>query len=146
MTTNMLKHGNKCGGPLVVDISNKFLFSSPSMGISPEGLTIGPVEITENPVSGNPVIMCKKCNEVVDLNDEKSVQGYCQICHKVRPASQLFTSFYPFLSCICTKCIAVLEGKEESENAVVTNTLSYFLIPPGTVKFISLVEIFKKPF
>lgn len=143
MTANMFKHGGKCGGLIVMDASNRFYFSTPSFYLSPDGITLGTMEISENRESTEPRIKCQKCGESPNLLDEKSVTAQCMFCRRYKYVGDLWTA-YPF-SCICTSCKGILSGETETKNEELLEVMSYYLVPKNSVIFVPLLDLLRKP-
>lgn len=142
MTTTMLKHW-KCGGVVVMDISNRFSLSTPSFSISVDGISLGTMEVGEMEGSQKSVLRCKKCSSFLEIDDGKSVTAQCMFCRRYRPIDTLFVS-YPFYS-VCESCRDILTGEKGTENADLLEIMSLYLVPKETIKFVSMLEIFKKP-
>lgn len=143
MTKAMLRHGGTCRGTIALDITKQFYISTPSFSFSPEGISLGITEISERKDSGGASLVCLKCGTGIDLDNEKSIQAQCMFCRKYRTINSLWVS-YPF-HCVCDSCKNILSGEQETNDENLLEVMSYYLVPKGSMKFVVLSELLKKP-
>lgn len=142
MTTNLLQHSGKCRGTLMIDLTGRYTISSPSLNITVNGISPGAAEIRENPHCTRSALTCTKCGDTFNAENVDSISSTCCICGKVKPASEIWVAH--ILTNICTSCKDAFEGTSEPKNADIQETLSYFLIPKGSISFVLLSDILKK--
>ena len=142
MTTTVFKHV-KCGGVVVMDISQRFSFSTPSFSLTMDGISLGTMEISEKKDCTEPTLKCQKCGSFINPEEEKTVSSQCMFCRKHRPIASLWVS-HPFYS-VCESCKDILTGEKEAESEELVETMSFFLVPKDSIRFIPMSEIFKKP-
>jgi hypothetical protein len=143
MTDTPLKH-RKCMGSLAVNLTNRFTISSPSIAISPEGMTIGVLEIKEKGSNaGNMSLICLKCSKDVDSQDTDSMVSRCVFCGEINPIENIFFSHQ--IGGTCGNCLKILRGEStKNENPELVNLLSCFSLPKEGFDFVSLATIMKK--
>jgi hypothetical protein len=93
-----------CGGTIVLDLSEMYLINSPSINISPKGITPGMIQIDSNPEKKHSRLMCNKCGETLSSQEEfeDEITELCGICAKYFAPSLIFvTDFFK----ICKSCL-----------------------------------------
>ncbi len=129
MSNSIFKHA-KCGGNLTVDISNLFSFKSPSLGVCPDGISIGVMELT---TKNKPDIkfVCEKCEKDVPFRNQDEINVMCDICKKPHPASETL-SMYQIRS-ICSGCFDMLTGTKSPTESIKKIT-EYLVIPKDQIR------------
>ena len=141
MTDTPLKH-KKCRGSLAINLTDRFSISSPGIGISPEGITIGVLEIKEKSPKKNSIVLhCLKCSKDMESSEIESVEYCCIFCREIVPAENVFFSHQ--MGGTCGNCLAVLRGEKKTDNPELMNLLSCFLLPKEGFEFVSLASILK---
>lgn len=109
MASSFLTHGSRsngkrCGGNVVIDVSEHAKLYAPSFSFSNSGIGNLLLDVEVIASGGTiPKFFCKNCGDKLHRDDiEKSVTAVCQICGSSAPVSDI--KVHPSLSCICSKC------------------------------------------
>lgn len=141
MTKTFLKHRGRCGGGVVLDISRGFIISSPSMAISPDGITAGVLEINVRKSPGEGVeFLCSKCAHIVDPSD---ICCQCLVCKEYRPVSEMHVSLQILFA--CESCRSSMEGTNKNISDEMAKTISYLKAPRDVLQFVPMLEVLAKP-
>lgn len=138
------KH-SKCGGSLVVDFSNIFSVTSPSIVIDIEGIFPGVSEIKRNSSKkAQAKFRCLKCGEELEKTDVDKISCKCFACGGTK-SSQRLKFLLDFRVIVCENCGTYLAGdKTVSLSEQAKKTLSYFSVR-DVIKMVPLADIIKKP-
>lgn len=138
-----LKHGAKCGGTLSPDVTHRFSFVSPGISATPDGVSLGVMEIKEIPGTSSLKFRCGKCQQsLAPEDDEKVIVTQCMFCRKNRPINSVWVS-HPFYA-VCETCKETLMGEREAESPEIAEIMSFYLVAKSSMKFVLLSDILKK--
>lgn len=104
----------KCGGGLVLDVSNIIAVRTKSISISGGRMSLGMLEVGTRPGSHSCQFICQKCNDAVELDDKASIQMKCPVCRQTHSVSAVLNT--NILPVICDDCLQVLQGKKEGND------------------------------
>ncbi len=133
MASSVLRHGEKCGGDIFVDIAPLISFTTPSMAFTPEGLTLGVMEFSLKSSGGKVNFHCRKCSADFPLEDTDRILVECSVCYKEHPVSETFSS--QSLAVICDTCAKVVSGEIEPKNEAQRRIVK-FMSFGGNLKFV----------
>lgn len=112
-----------CGGKIFLDFSDVFVVRTRSVGLSPRGISIGVLEISDNVSNGSLKLSCGKCNTCVKMDDVENIIMQCPYCRKKKSISEIIcANQFPV---ICTDCQKVFTGKSEPTKSM-QEIASYF--------------------
>lgn len=134
----ILKH-KRCGGQLHVNTAGLFLFKSPQMNITPDGIIVGVQEMQENP-NGHASFCCSKCSAEIALTDFSSIIIECCVCRKFHAVD---LSKHAMFGIVCNDCADMLAGKK-SPSEDVGKVMEYIYIPDGSARLTLVSEILTK--
>jgi hypothetical protein len=131
-------HGKECKGILHLDMSTGFTLKTPSLGISPNGIVVGVLELQARSKI-TPTFYCEMCSQSVTNAEEINVQ--CSICDKYNPVKDCHTSHQ--INILCEECRSMLSGEKEP-NDKIKNISKYLSIKNGGIETKPLSSVFKK--
>lgn len=94
-----------CGGPIQLKLDGMFTIKSPSINITPTGITPGMIEITSSGKRISNIFMCAECREefTTKAEIEDNITCTCVVCQgEFKPSEIKVTPYIPF---ICSSCI-----------------------------------------
>lgn len=132
---------NKCGGNLFLDLSGLLCLKTPSLSISPEGITVGVSEIQYNK-KAQPSFSCDKCGKSVACTNSEEIMVECSLCGNFVESPNISNCFQ--IPACCESCKNQLSGKEKPSDKI-ARIAEYLVLPKG-LNFIPYSELLKKRF
>lgn len=134
------KHAD-CGGELILDVAAMFSFRTPSLSISPEGITVGVLELeSRRTKNALPTFCCAKCSENIALKDFKEIETMCLVCRGYKSVGISYISRE--LSCICSDCKKALENPRSAGiSESVKRVLTYINTPTRGFSFVKFTDV-----
>lgn len=129
----MLRH-RKCGGNLLLDITNVVKILTPAYALTLDGINMGTVEFTKSNLPdgvNDAQLICGRCGGV-HKSDSLEVEAQCGVCRKFKTTEKLLIT--KELPCVCTECYAGIISKEESPSGVINEFRSFIRIDQNMVK------------
>ena len=146
MTKSLFKHAG-CGGNIYVDISKAFEWPTPSLTITPEGISVGVTEfrVKRQSKKSGPVLRCDTCEEEWLLQEAvEHVEADCQICGDTKPIAQMGNNRQ--VQCACKSCQDVIMGVKSPENERQRRVMEFiFFGNTKSISFVSFADILSKP-
>lgn len=115
-----------CEGQIVLDCSGIYTIQSPSMVITPKGITPGMIQIDACKDKKGVKLICSKCGEVFSTKDdfENKVLEECGICRHGKSPSKIRVTEY--ISRVCDDCIERVKVGKINTSRKADQILSYF--------------------
>ncbi len=110
-----MKH-KKCGGSIVMDLTGLYIINSPSISITPKGISPGMIQIDSCVNKSHAKLICNKCNQVLSTKEdfEEEIIESCGVCGNEYDPSQIHVTDY--ISKICNECLNSKSTKTRTSN------------------------------
>lgn len=135
-----MEHKN-CGGSVVLDLTDCFIITSPSMVVTTKGISSGMLQIDSSGNKKPAKFICLKCKEILDLKnklDDEIIERCVACSREFHPSDILVTDIVPFL---CKEC-AKGEGKNIDTSASFLSLYGAFL--KKVSEFPTLLQVLSK--
>lgn len=146
MGFSLFKHNKiKCGGNLIMEITDMFSIKTPSLSITPEGIYVGVVELG---LAGykKPTFMfcCEKCGDTIKKEKfEEEIVVTCMICRMNKPLGEISTCNQ--ISSICADCVQCLGADNTEPIPEHLKAISSWLRITADIKLKNYLDILKVP-
>lgn len=125
----------------MLDLSEFFTICSPSVSFGVEGVSFGPLEISDSSKrSAKPRFVCRECSSIV--TDNAAIEISCDVCQKFHPLKEV--SVARGYGTLCNKCVEVLKGQSEATHDLQRYTLRFIKLTSDTV-IVPLTDILTMP-
>jgi hypothetical protein len=140
----------RCGGSLVLDLSQALKMVAPSFSIDGGGISRVVADLRlDSRAQVTPVWECTKCGaQITSGSAHGHLQAPCMICGQVHPISDLFT--HERVVCVCKVCVDTIFKRASVASHPRPELLRDYQSMLGLSKneqlFIPMTEVISKPF
>ncbi len=113
----------KCGGTIVLDLSNQYWLRSPAMIITSKSITPGMIQLESNPKGSGFKFVCQKCNTTFSTKEEmlEEIVENCGTCGRENLVNQIFVSDH--VSRVCQKCVDDVTNNKRIDTSTTTGRI-----------------------